>query len=443
MSAASFADLAAAARERLDACDFAAARARIEALAPDSLVERRIKLHLFAKERFRQGFFDEAIDRLRTARAECGPHVGLLADVAVAHFRRGDLRGWRDAIDELELEFSRCAPALSATSRWRTAILVAKSLEELGAADRSRTIVETLLEEAAPSLELEVAAECHALRLFALYARDRARSGEIYGRLLGLEKGSPSLYMGFEVQQALAQAEASLIGPRLARDRRRALSEDDRFAFDDLRALETDLAFEARLRGQPVDINQTKFTLDAYGKSLRELIADPTAPWDVGVDSSLTPLCRHHLWALRAQRGDSEARARLEFALAPLGAAAAQLWRTRLRLAPNMPARSLFYSHRERALICETRRADLSRSATLRAMLEALIVSPRLGIDACAAAVWGERSRADAYDRLRVASQRLNRAALELVCRPRIVEFTKTEISLLEPIYPFVEPDSE
>lgn len=78
------------------------------------------------------GDFKRALVALETALHECGPHVGLLADIAACAYQLQDVLYWRRRNEAVVEELTKCRELLCNASLIRTLVCIGKFLEEEG-----------------------------------------------------------------------------------------------------------------------------------------------------------------------------------------------------------------------------------------------------------------------------------------------------------------------
>lgn len=175
--------------------------------------ELRLHAHRSGLEKLKSGQFDLALQELEACLATFGSHLGVLADVAGVAYLKNDMEYFRSAVTRLETELEANFDLVSASTRVRTLITLAKYYEELGRISESYEALENATRALDVSDGLGLFLDCQKLRWLASFGRE-TEAAELFQRCLGASEAAPQLLI--ECFHAVMIAEARLFGVELA-----------------------------------------------------------------------------------------------------------------------------------------------------------------------------------------------------------------------------------
>lgn len=105
---------------------------------------RRLYRHYQAKIKLVTGEYESACQEFNEIIADEGPHILLYADLVAGYFMAKQYAKWKLAIDDLNREYELCKKQLQPINKWRTQIILAKSLELNGAIWESYQVFQSL-----------------------------------------------------------------------------------------------------------------------------------------------------------------------------------------------------------------------------------------------------------------------------------------------------------
>lgn len=94
--------------------------------------EARVQRHQNIRSLVVASKWDEAISQFRECVETLGPHVGLLCDWAGCYYEAGRFQECWSLVDRIVEEFAQAKEVLSVSSKWRTAVMLAKFYDEMG-----------------------------------------------------------------------------------------------------------------------------------------------------------------------------------------------------------------------------------------------------------------------------------------------------------------------
>ncbi|MGE3759352.1 MAG: hypothetical protein AB7H97_16435 [Pseudobdellovibrionaceae bacterium] len=97
------------------------AKALLQTIQPQTLVEHRMKSHLQGKVLFNQGAYTESIRIYEETIRTYGLHVSILGDLASSFYVTGDFKAFDRMLRTLENEFAKVHARLSRTNLIQTA----------------------------------------------------------------------------------------------------------------------------------------------------------------------------------------------------------------------------------------------------------------------------------------------------------------------------------
>lgn len=177
--------------------------------------ERRER-HLEARSFVVSNQLSLALDKFRSTIDDLGPHVGLQCDLAGCYYELGRFTEFEEVVTQIARDFERYEDVLCASSKRKTALMLAKFFEEL--AEPSQAI--SWLERASSwceDLEQKKWIFGNELRILS-YFGVKAGLQRKYRALL--EMHGDGLNLKIEVQHALMWAEWALFGYNHAEKRR-------------------------------------------------------------------------------------------------------------------------------------------------------------------------------------------------------------------------------
>jgi hypothetical protein len=417
----------------------------LRSLECDNTAEERRKQHFFAQIYLRQEKHEDSLNVLETARKKYGEHVGLLSDIANIYYLLGRYREWQMAVDDLQKSFQRVGPQLSENSRFRTALVLARFLEEQGNLGGAFTIYDTLLasisEKSQPVKYYNILAQ--NIRLRSTYGR-RQGLGPQYKKLLSVEKKDQFLQLDITIQHALLLAEMILVGVDHGRERLLRLLENKELRSDD-RALvfydyaELLLSQNAVVDDELLSIGVT--TRDSYEKTLLDFLQQKKSENNLRLLSALEKdippagyLRLLNLFLMREtnQKWKDEIKNRMVLLLDGYDALSKEFWHAKIGKALESEAITVECDAKNFSVQCKKEERSLKKREALFLILIALAKKSTISLDDLTKAIWQTEYNSSYYHRIRVSCRRLNELLFELTAVSKAISVNAREIRLKE-----------
>ncbi len=410
--------------------DFAGARVVAENLPRSTTVQSRIQQHCLAQILIHQGEFETALGHLKSTIESFGPHLGLLADIASCHYQLNDFVSWKNAFEDLSSSFEKVKSALSPDSFTRSAVTIAKFLEETG----DLFAANQLLLECWQNFRTESALHVNqkelilsALLRVQSFVNERTELASHYQTLLQLHEKHVNPYAAIEVQHALLMCEFELFGDALARPRVEKLLSAP-FLPQDLRWIYFDYLERLLYYGKnstlqgPSPITPFETALDLLSKGL---------PIDIDRQQALSQMSLAQylkLQTLAAQKNkkmDVLFLTQLTLLLAPMSLLSRQFWLDYVRT--EGPMLHVFLDEKMKNLRFEKQSLFLEKPVTLR-FLKGASLKKLWTLDEICRFVYDCSLTEGSYDRIRIQSKRLNDLLAPDLGFAPILEVTKSHL---------------
>lgn len=214
----------------------------------NSVAEKRQNAHLRAKIWIEAGEPQKALDHLKQALNEYGPHIGLLADIANCYYNLSEMWNFKQSLVKLSEEFEISRPLLERNHLVRALIFIGKGLEEQAYFYLALKKYEEALAHILPE-EIDLLSQClsQIVRVKS-YLGQNCKVNDYYQRLLMMKPSRPHLEI--EVNHSLMLFEIILFGPISAYDRFKLLFQNYKIHSIDQKLIGFDYLEEALRLGE-------------------------------------------------------------------------------------------------------------------------------------------------------------------------------------------------
>ncbi len=202
----------------------------------------RQEQHQLGYQQMIKGDYFKAVDTLKTADSNYGPHVGLLSDLVAVLYALGRVEECQTMTTRLQWELHEGRSLISKESSAKTYIFLGKILEEQGAVAEALKNYSQAAEYAIEIYEVRLRAQAQLLRLQSFLGR-RTGLAELYQMCLKSKVNSKNL--SIEIQHALILAEMILFGIQHAEVRLKNMMSDKNLKLRDRHLVIIDFIEEA------------------------------------------------------------------------------------------------------------------------------------------------------------------------------------------------------
>lgn len=434
-------------RTLLDRKEFDAAEKLLHSFSPETKQDMRIKEHFLGKVEFRKGNLKAALHRFSDARAKYGDYIGLTCDMAFTYYLMEDFVSFEDCVSRATKTFPKIRHKMESESELRTALSIARFNETTGDVVSAMDICELCLKDPRnePHVPLRLLLQAQLLRLQAQFRWPTQELNRYYRALLQLTLTQDRLFHVIDGQHSLMLAEIHILGFDPALNRLKTiLSElelnesDRRLCFFDFLIEMLLLDFLPQVDGQLDELFSllSSDPLTEFEKQMMTLwkgtveekssLAQKNMLGN-GVGQTMTAQERITILSLALKTESHEEKSRqLAILLSSLPSEGQRAWRGRVLQQPLKFALEL----NGEQLSCQNMTIQVSSRSTIYTLLKALAETPSMTLEQVTEKIWGETYQTFHYERLRVATQRLNRTLKKITGQDRLVKFSKQQISL-------------
>jgi tetratricopeptide (TPR) repeat protein len=389
--------------------------ATIENAKPHQLRECE---HLRGKCAFQQGDWETARMILENSVKVHGPHVGTLSDLAACYYLLGRRTLWERALERFEAEFILAKELLSANSRKRSTLSLAKFFEERGEIAKAISYYREIAADPTNEETENIRYTSQILRLHA-YLGNKNEIATYYRQLLGYSADQNQGDILIEVEHSLILAEAHLVSMSLASQRLKRLNARTPLSSYDLRLTYFDLLEVALILNATSEIVELEpprgdDELDAFERTLLR-IRDGSFGGSaelLEVAGQMAPFTFFRLLNLlstiSSELNQREIyRSQLRFLLHGLDRESQALLRQRVGVAPEAGTQLTLYGQ-AKALEYGGITLSFAGKKIPFAILEHLAARTSLKLEELVQLVWGSEMNDSFYHRVRVNVKRLN-----------------------------------
>ena len=237
-----------------------------------SAVQTAQEMHSNGLKYFYDGNFLKSASIFREAIVLHGPHLGILADLSACYYLLGNMREAQEIRSLAEKEFHESKDQLSIESKIKTLVFLSKMREENGEIKSAFSALEEALELSTNNPSLRIRVVCQLLRMTTSFAIKELQA-QYYRELILFQENEA--HWDIEIQHALMLSEEQLLGFSAMKARYEKLCKMQ-LNPQDLRLIHFDFAEVCLLRGHKElsvfaavnSCNQEE--LDGFERTIRE-----------------------------------------------------------------------------------------------------------------------------------------------------------------------------